>query len=112
GAVALRPHGVVETGVGRGYSTHMLLAGLDRADAGALYSVDLPPPGRSLLVIDPHPRWTYLKGSTRRQLPPLLERLGRIDVSVHDSAHTYRNTRFELERTWPVLAPGGLMIVD
>lgn len=111
-AAALRPTVVVETGVGRGFSTHMILAGLDRNAVGHLYSIDLPPPGQSRLVVEPHPRWTLLKGSTRRRLPPLLERLGRIDVAVHDSAHTYRNTRFELELMWSVLRPGGFIIVD
>ena len=57
-------------------------------------------------------RWTYIEGSSRRRLPSLLRSLIQVDLSIHDSLHTARNTRFELEQTQRVLAPGGLMIVD
>jgi hypothetical protein len=38
--------------------------------------------------------------------------LGRIDLFIHDSLHTARNTRFEMEQTLSAMAPGGVMIVD
>jgi hypothetical protein len=42
----------------------------------------------------------------------LLSRLGRVDVFVHDSLHSERNVRFELDRIWKVLRPGGVAVVD
>jgi hypothetical protein len=57
-------------------------------------------------------RWSYIKGSSRRRLPPLLSRLGNIDLFIHDSMHTEHNVRFELERAWAYLRPGGFILVD
>jgi predicted O-methyltransferase YrrM len=111
-AVAVAPERVVETGVGRGFTTHMILSALDANGKGRLFSIDLPPRGESRVILERHPRWTLLEGSTRRLLPRLLEELGTIDLFVHDSAHTYRNTLFELESAWPRLTPGGVIVVD
>jgi methyltransferase family protein len=30
----------------------------------------------------------------------------------HDSLHSERNVRFELDRAWPILRPGGAIVVD
>jgi hypothetical protein len=57
-------------------------------------------------------RWTYVPGSARRRLPPLTSELGVVGVFVHDSLHTGRNVRFELDTIWGALAPGGVAIVD
>ena len=57
-------------------------------------------------------RWTYIKGSSRRHLPGLLDALGQIDLFIHDSLHSERNVRFELDRTWPILGPKGALVVD
>ena len=116
----LRPSKVVETGVARGVTTRLLLEALDRNGTGALWSIDLPPlleceleedvgvavPGRR------HARWTLCVGSSRRRLPGVLDRLGTIDLFVHDSLHTERNLRFELDRAWRTLAPGGVLLAD
>ena len=56
--------------------------------------------------------WTYIKGSSRRRLPGLLYELGQIDLFIHDSLHSERNVRFELDRTWPMLEPKGALVVD
>jgi Methyltransferase domain len=45
-------------------------------------------------------------------LPGLLSRLGRIDLFVHDSRHSEYNVRFELDRAWAALRPGGALVVD
>jgi hypothetical protein len=113
----LRPPRVVETGVARGITTRILLEALDRNGTGRLWSIDLP------LVRTPwhdqtaaavpdsrHPRWTYVRGSSRRRLPGLLAELGGIDIFVHDSAHTEANMRFEFETAWSALRPGGALV--
>jgi hypothetical protein len=35
----------------------------------------------------------------------LLSCLGRIDLFIHDSLHSERNVRFELDRAWAALRP-------
>jgi hypothetical protein len=42
----------------------------------------------------------------------LLSRLGQVDLFVHDSLHSEQNVRFELDRIWPLLRPGGVIVVD
>ena len=113
----LRPQRVIETGVARGITTRVLLEALDRNGAGRLWSVDLPllrtpwHDQTAAAVPDPqHPRWTYVRGSSRRRLSGLLAELGEIDVFVHDSAHTAANMRFEFERGWSALRPGGALV--
>ncbi|WP_083975635.1 class I SAM-dependent methyltransferase [Kitasatospora mediocidica] len=111
---------VVETGVARGVITRFALDAMAAADRGRLWSVDLPHPferelhtqtGAAVPDCLRH-RWTYLEGSSRRRLPTLLRQLGQVDVFVHDSLHTARNTGFEMAAVAEVLAPGGVMLID
>jgi Methyltransferase domain len=116
----LRPENVVETGVARGLTSRALLEGLERNDNGHLWSIDLPPLLEHGLAEETgiavperlHPRWTLVSGSSRSALPELVGRLGEIQLFVHDSMHTTRNVRFELEQVWPALAPGGVALID
>lgn len=115
----LNPLQVVETGVAHGFTSRLILEGLARNRQGHLWSIDRPP-------LDPRTRqrvgiavplsmrrdWRLLDGSSRRCLPGLLARLGTIDLFVHDSLHTERNVRFELDRAWAALRPGGAMVID
>jgi hypothetical protein len=115
----LRPKNVVETGVAHGVTSRFILEALKRNGSGHLYSIDLPPLERSwheqigAAVGEGHvDRWTYIKGSSRRRLPELLSDLGQIDLFIHDSLHSTRNVRFELDQIWPALAPKGAIVVD
>jgi hypothetical protein len=116
----LKPNVTVETGVARGLTTRFLLEAMERNHAGSLFSVDLPPLIRRDLALQTgaavptslRRRWTCVAGSSRRRLPPLLERLGHVDLFVHDSSHTTRNVLFELECVWDVLVDGGVILVD
>jgi hypothetical protein len=116
----LSPSTVVETGVARGLTSRFILEALERNQTGRLWSVDLPPPlepelhGQVALAVpdEVRSRWTYVRGSSRRRLAPLLDRVRPIDLFVHDSAHTTRNVLFELEHAWDALVPGGAVAVD
>jgi hypothetical protein len=115
----LRPKKVVETGVAHGVTSRFILEALKRSGDGHLWSIDLPPLERvwrkqvGAAVGDPYSdRWSYVRGSSRRRLPELLSRLGQIDLFVHDSLHSERNVRFELDRAWAVLGPNGALVVD
>jgi hypothetical protein len=115
----LRPKTVVETGVAHGVTSRIILEALSRNGDGHLWSIDRPPLEKSwrqqvgMAVGDGHAdRWTYIKGSSRRRLPRLLEKLGKVDLFIHDSLHSDRNVRFELDQIWPILGPNGVVVVD
>ncbi len=116
----LRAERIVETGVGRGLTTSVLLEALERNGSGHLWSIDLPPlierglAQETGAAVPPNlrVRWTLLRGSSRRLLPSLVADLGQIDLFVHDSMHTARNVRFELAQVWPSLAGNGAVLID
>jgi len=115
----LQPKNVVETGVAHGVTSRFVLEALERNGNGHLWSIDLPPVERfwhsqvGVAVGDRYKdRWSYIKGSSRLRLPNLLSRLGEIDLFIHDSLHSERNVRFELDRAWARLRSGGVLVVD
>ena len=115
----LQPQRVVETGVAHGLTSRIILEAMARNGRGHLSSIDLPPLDQGLrkqvgAAVSPDlaGRWTYIDGSSRRRLPSLLAELGEIDLFVHDSLHSERNVRFELDRAWRVLRPGGAALID
>jgi hypothetical protein len=97
-----------------------VLERLLRQPEGRLWSIDIPPLIERGLADETgaavparcRSRWTYVRGSSRRRLPGLLRRLGRIDLFVHDSMHTERNMAFELKTAWASLSPGGAIVAD
>ncbi|WGD54976.1 class I SAM-dependent methyltransferase [Bradyrhizobium sp. CB1650] len=115
----LKPRNVVETGVAHGVTSRFILEALERNANGHLWSIDRPPmepewrPQIGVAVGHRfRDRWSYILGSSRRRLPSLLKQLGQIDLFIHDSLHSERNVRFELDHAWPVLRPGGAIVVD
>jgi hypothetical protein len=116
----LKPVNVVETGVARGFTSRVVLEALERNGAGHLWSIDLPPPRHpdlhaqigAAVADELRHRWSYVEGSSRRRLPRLLKEIGEIDLFIHDSRHTEDNVRFELDRAWARLKPGGAIIAD
>jgi hypothetical protein len=113
------PLNVVETGVGHGVTSRMILEALEKNGCGHLWSIDLPPLEKVWqkqvgIAVDERlkNRWSYIKGPSRLRLPGLLSQLGRVDLFIHDSLHSERNVRFELDGVWPALIPGSAVIVD
>jgi hypothetical protein len=115
-----KPRRVIETGVARGVTSRFILEALERNGSGSLLSIDLPPQLKAELhdqigaAVPPEVRgqWTYVRGSSRRRLPRVLSQLKTTDLFVHDSRHTERNVRFELDLVWEALDPGGILVVD
>lgn len=115
----LKPMNVIETGVAHGLTSRFILEALEKNGRGHLWSIDRPPLEHALhkqiaiAVGDQlRHRWTYIKGSSRRHLPRLLRQLGTIDLFIHDSLHSERNVRFEVDGAWAKLRPGGAIVVD
>jgi len=115
-----RPEVVIETGVARGVTSRIVLEALTRNDRGHLWSIDLPFPFDHRLhaqtgaaVTDAcRGRWSYLEGSSRQRLPPLVAEIGHVEMFIHDSLHTARNTVFETEQVASAMPSGSVMVVD
>jgi hypothetical protein len=115
----LKPAKVVETGVAHGVTSRCILEALERSEDGHLWSIDLPPLERAwrkqvgaAIGQCRMDRWSYITGSSRRRLPELLSRLGQIDLFIHDSLHSERNVRFELDQAWAAIRPNGALVID
>jgi len=115
-----RPAVVIETGVARGVTSRIVLEALTRNDLGHLWSIDLPFPFDSRLhaqtgvaVTDAcRGRWSYLEGSSRQRLPPLVADVGHVELFIHDSLHTARNTAFEADQVASAMPSGSVMVID
>lgn len=110
---------VVETGVARGVYSRMLLEALTPDGAGRLWSVDLPLLSKdwadvlaSAVPDRLRPRWSYLRGPSRRALPRLLSEIGPIDLFVQDSRSTVATASFEFDTAWNALRSGGFLIAN
>jgi predicted O-methyltransferase YrrM len=115
----LRPNHVVETGVAKGFTTASILDAIDRNRAGHLYSVELPSLyiGYSKQVGERIPnrlrgRWTLEFGPSAVVLPRLMNRIGAVDVFVHDSAANYDNQMTEYRCALSSMPRGGVLISD
>jgi hypothetical protein len=115
----LRPEKIVETGVAHGVSSRFILEALAENGSGHLWSIDLPPlkpvwQDQVGVAVEAHhrQRWTLIRDSSRHALSPLLDRLGPIDLFIHDSLHSERNLLFEMNTAWARLRPGGAMVID
>jgi predicted O-methyltransferase YrrM len=132
----VRPQVAVETGVANGFSTAFSLLALQRNGEGHLHSIDLRrevgrdyepgtfyegegragiPPGSEpgwLIPAELKERWTLILGRSQEELPPLLGRLGPIDLFMHDSEHSFDCMWFEFNEAWPHLRSGGVLLSD
>lgn len=106
----LRPNLVVESGVGYGFCSALVLLALDLNRAGKLASIDLPslgdPTGSHIgRIIPDHlkERWSLLYGSSRNRLPSVLSQQGKAGLFISDSANVYTLQRYEFETVYPSL---------
>jgi hypothetical protein len=119
-ALHTRPQVVIETGVAHGVTSRIILEALTQNDVGHLWSIDLPFPfdhrlhGETGIVVtdECRPRWTYVEGSSKQRMPPLVAEVSPVAMFIHDSLHTAENTVFEMEQAASGMAPGGVMLVD
>ena len=116
---ALRPRYVVETGVCYGVTTAFFLQSLQENGIGELHSIDLPPLGRNardfvgtLVPAELRTRWKLHRGTSRVLLPRVLKQIGSLNFFLHDSLHTCRNIRRELEIVTPYLSGPALVLSD
>lgn len=127
----LKPKIVVETGVAAGESTGYILQALKDNGFGKLYSIDLPfqwyiygnhklhldslPAGKMpgfLVPANLKANWQLILGNTYDKLPALLQKLGEINIFIHDSEHSDKTMTFEYETCWPYIKKNGLLVSD
>lgn len=114
---AIRPRCVVETGVLYGASSAHILAPLARNGRGELHSIDLrhasgEPPHDFFIPPEFRRRWEPIVGDSRRELPALLGRCGKIDLFHHDSLHTREHMTWEYETALARLSGQGVLSSD
>jgi predicted O-methyltransferase YrrM len=113
------PATVIETGVARGITSANVLRALAENDFGELHSIDLPPPRMvdadlvgAAVPDELKGRWHYHWGSARRLLPGVLADAAGARLFIHDSDHSYRHMRWEIETAWAALEPGDVILCD
>jgi hypothetical protein len=129
----MKPELIVETGVGPGGSSALILLALEKNGMGKLISIDLPgadaqiypqigknynvhvPPGYMVGWLVPSwlkNRWELFLGDSKELLPKVLADSGFVDMFLHDSLHTEEHLWFELSTVFPYLRDGGLLLAD
>jgi len=113
----LEPKTVVETGVASGISSTYILQALKDNGRGELYSIDIstqiPRDTKQVGWIIPQElryRWHLIRGSSSEKLLPLLKSLGKIDIFLHDSLHTYENMLWEYKTVWHFIRRDGILL--
>jgi len=130
----LKPDTVMETGVAGGVSSSYILCALEENKYGELHSIDLRWRGfraysnpdavqeynasvnqresQSGWLIPDYlrRRWHLALGTSSEKLPPLLERLGTVDIFLHDSEHSYQNMLWEYQTAWVYLKSRGILL--
>ena len=114
-----RPATVIETGVARGITSMHVLRALAENEFGELHSIDLPPPRMvdaglvgAAIPDQLKDRWHYHWGSARRLLRGVLADSAGPRLFIHDSDHSYRHMRWEIETAWAALEPGDVILCD
>lgn len=135
-----RPDCMLETGVAHGSSSAVILEAMERNQKGRLFSIDLPILSGSgelkswlqgyefrpedistvadvqqvgwLVPPELRARWSLTLGDALAEMPPLLARLGAIDIFLHDSLHLYDHMMKEFDLAWPCLKKGGILLAD
>ena len=127
-----KPGLMIETGVAQGVSTYFILKAMHENRRGKLISIDEPnynpkgyidnggnrdnvyiPKGRQAGWLVPEEyryRWSLRIGRSDIRLP--LIRRDKPDMFFHDSDHSYKNMKYELEWAIANIKSGGVIIAD
>lgn len=118
----MRPLKVIETGVEKGGTSHMILQALYKNDAGRLWSIDIGSHfryGGSFIskigpLVEEHtkPRWNLVQGNAQEVLGDVLGETGDIDVFCAGQGHTYEVQSHEGGCAWPRIRSGGVFVLD
>lgn len=111
----IKPSNIVETGVANGHSSYFLLNALLKNEFGTLHSFEVNNNVGTLISENEKKMWdlnilprTQKKSFFRERM----NKLGEIDLFIHDSNHFYYWQVFEYKTAWKVLKKGGLLLSD
>ncbi len=111
----VNPDTVIETGIGPGVSSTIILSALAN---GTLYSIDVRDKlenGKPIGFLVPEElrhKWKVYIGESKVILPKILNEVKKVDIFLHDSEHTFENVMFELTTVWEKLGKGGIILID
>ncbi len=108
-----RPSLMVETGVANGASTFLVLSAMRSNGVGRLVSVDVTSDVGVLVTEEDRAGVTWdLEVIEPGGLGSVLDRLGPLDIFLHDSDHSYANVVAELREAWPRMSERGIVMAD
>jgi len=115
----LKPKNIIETGVAYGLSSLYILKALDKNGVGTLHSIDSifrPWQNKEMIgVIIPDnikSRWNFVFGKSSERLEQVFNKVGNVDIFIHDSLHTYKNMIFEFQCAEENLKENGIILSD
>jgi predicted O-methyltransferase YrrM len=110
---------VIETGVGYGWSSLILLLSLAKRDGAMLISTDRPYPNRNndayvgcIVPAELRSRWRIVNYADHEALPRALQQLPTIDLCHYDSGKSCAARMWAYPRLWQALRPGGCFVSD
>ncbi len=100
---------IIELGVRTGVSSAIWLAGIEKAERGRLWSVDIDEPSGSYVhQIIGHPAWTFHRGN---DLDLAVLAPEDADILFVDTSHAYEHTLAELRLFTPKLQSEGVVFL-
>ena len=109
---AIKPKTVLETGIYNGFSTVIILSALNKNGSGKLYSTDVREGvGQMVKKVDKS-RWNKRIGAPSSVLKDVLKEIGRPDIFVHDSDHSYTNMLYEFSSAYKKMKGKGFILSD
>lgn len=114
----MRPHLVIETGVGEGWSSLSILSALNENNEGRLISIDRPDMRLEnddlvgfVVPVRLRQRWKLILGTDRDRLPKALAN-NLFDLAHYDSDKSYLGRSWALPIIWAHIRRGGVLICD
>jgi len=109
-----KPDVVIGSGVRFGSFDAHITAALNKNDNGVMYGIDLPNAIEKfdygyLIPGSCEKRWELRLGDAKDILPELLEKVGPVDIFLHDSLHTRKHMKWEFEIAYPRIIKGGIL---
>lgn len=115
-----KPAVVIETGVAAGWTTHGILAAMERNKGGHLFSSDFPyfrvdRPETYVGCVVPkslHHRWDLHLTGDQDALPKILAQVNQVDLFHYDSDKSWNGRQRAVDLVSPKLASNGLILID
>ena len=108
-----RPKIILETGIGYGYMSAVILEALNKNKYGQLYSTDVLGEVGIMTWATDKSRWHKIIGKPKTVFRDALKEVkGKIDMFIHDSDHSYQNMKYEFNAAYPRMSRNGWILSD